>query len=261
MISASQTVTTTITGNIAATAVAQCTATLFVDNQITGPAAGYTISGDLTGATDAGDCPNTYAFATTVALNSGYVWTQNPDVNDATGTLTGGPAEVTTTITGIVAAQVQNVTATLNVTTAITGPQEFTINTPAPVTGPSPVAYSFSPSISLTAGYSWTSGPTWSPALPITGTVSANTTIPATVTGAITACYANQLYYNSNTTCPTSNLGTYFTDSSSFCSATVIYSAAGNCGSTNYAPSGYYKSFSNQVRFWNGSSFGPCSNC
>ena len=260
-ISASQTVTTTITGEIQATAVAQCTATLFVDNQITGPAAGYTISGDQTGATDAGDCPNTYAFATTVALNSGYVWTQNPNVNDATGTLTGGPAQVTTTITGIVAAQVQNVTATLDVTPNITGPQEFTINTPAPVTGPSPVAYSFTPSVSLTAGYSWTSGPTWSPALPITGTVSANTTIPATVTGAITACYANQLYYNSNTTCPSSNLGTYFTDSNSFCSATVIYSAAGNCGSTNYAPSGYYKTFSNQVRFWNGSSFGPCSNC
>ena len=254
--------TTTIRGNIAATAVAQCTATLFLDtSELYGPAAGYTISGDQTGATDPGTCPNTYAFATTVALNSGYVWTQNPVVTNAQGTLTGGPAQVTTTITGIVAAQVNEVTATLDVTPDITGPQEFTINTPAPVTGPSPVAYSFTPSISLTAGYSWTSGPTWSKALPITGTVSANTTIPVTVTGAITACYANQLYYNSNTTCPTSNQGTYFTDSSSFCSATVIYSAAGNCGSTNYAPSGYYKSFSNQVRFWNGSSFGPCSNC
>ena len=254
--------TTYITGVIEQTAVAQCTATLFLDtSELYGPAAGYTISGAQTGATFPGDCPNTYAFTTTVALNSGYVWTQNPNVNDATGTLTGGPAEVTTKITGIVAAQVQNVTATLDVTPNITGPQEFTINTPAPATGPSPVPYNFTPSISLSAGYSWTSGPNWSPALPITGTVSANTTIPATVTGAITACYANQLYYNSNTTCPTSNLGTYFTDSNSFCSATVIYSATGNCGSTNYAPSGYYKTFSNQVRFWNGSSFGPCSNC
>lgn len=260
-LTASQTVTTTITGEIQATAVAQCTATLFVDNQITGPAAGYTISGDQTGATDGGACPNTYAFNTSVALNSGYVWTQNPVVTDAQGTLTGGPAQVTTTITGIVAAQVNEVTATLDVTPNITGPQEFTITTPAPVSGPSPVAYSFTPSISLSAGFAWTSGPNWSPSLPITGTVSANTTVPATVTGAITSCYATQLYYDSSTTCPTSNLGAYFTDSSSFCSATVIYSAAGNCGTTNYAPSGYYKTFGNQVRFWNGSSFGPCSNC
>ena len=194
-------------------------------------------------------------------LNSGYVWTSGPSVTNAQGTLTGGPDTVTTTITGVVQAQVQNVTATLNVTPNITGPQEFTINTPAPATGPSPVPYNFTPTISLTNGYSWTSGPTWSPPLPITGTVSANTTIPATVTGAITACYANQLYYNSNSTCPTSNSGIYFTDSNSFCSATVIYSVTGNCGSTNYAPSGYYKTFSNQVRFWNGSSFGSCSNC
>jgi len=263
-ISYSQTVTTTITGNIAATAVAQCTATLFVDDQITGPAAGYTISGDQTGATDSGTCPNTYGFTTTVALNSGYVWTQNPVVNDAAGTLTGGPSTVTTTITGIVAAQVTNVTASLLVTPNITGPQEFTISTPAAITGPAPLNYSFTPTISLTSGYSWTSGPTFSPALPITGTVSANTTVPATVTGTIVqnpVCYATQLYYNSSTTCPTSNQTTYFIDSNSFCSATVIHSISANCGTTNYAPSGYYKTFSNQVRFWNGSSFGSCSNC
>ena len=188
VISASQTVTTTITGNIAATAVAQCTATLFVDNQITGPAAGYTISGDQTGTTDAGDCPNTYAFTTTVALNSGYVWTQLPDVNDATGTLTGGPAQVTTTITGIVAAQVNEVTATLDITPNITGPAVYTITGDgATSTGPAPHPYTFSPSISLAPGNVWLSGPTWSPALPITGTISANTTVPATVTGEIEA--------------------------------------------------------------------------
>lgn len=187
-ISASQTVTTTITGNIAATAVAQCTATLFVDNQITGPAAGYTISGNQTGATDAGDCPNTYAFTTTVALNSGYVWTQNPVVTNAQGTLTGGPAQVTTTITGVVAAQVNDVTATLDITPNITGPAVYTITGDgATSTGPAPHPYTFSPSISLAPGNVWLSGPTWSPALPITGTISANTTVPATITGEIEA--------------------------------------------------------------------------
>ena len=186
VISASQTVTTTITGNIAATAVAQCTATLFVDNQITGPNTGYTISGDLAGATDPGTCPNPYAFTTTVALNSGYVWTQNPVVNDAAGTVYGGPAQVTTTITGIVAAQVNDVTATLDITPNITGPALYTITGDgATSTGPSPQPYTFTPTISLASGYSWTSGPTWSPALPITGNVSANTTVPSTVTGTI----------------------------------------------------------------------------
>ena len=158
----------------------------------------------------------------------------------------------------------QNVTATLDVTPNITGPQEFSISTPSPVTGPSPVDYSFTPTISLTAGYSWTSGPTWSPALPITGNVSANTTVPATVAGTIEQdppCYAAQLYYNSSSTCPTSGLNVYYLDNNNFCSATAIYSTSGNCGTSNYAPSGYYKSFSNQVRLWNGSSFGPCSNC
>jgi hypothetical protein len=186
VISASQTVTTTITGNIAATAVAQCTATLFVDNQITGPNTGYTISGDQTGTTDPGTCPNPYAFTTTVALNSGYVWTQNPVVNDAAGTVYGGPAQVTTTITGIVAAQVNDVTATLDITPNITGPALYTITGDgAASTGPSPHQYTFTPTISLASGYSWTSGPTWSPALPITGNVSANTTVPSTVTGTI----------------------------------------------------------------------------
>jgi hypothetical protein len=193
-ITASQTVTTTITGNIEATAVAQCTATLDVDNQITGPSAGYTISGDQTGATDGGDCPNTYSFNTTVSLNSGYVWAQNPVITNAQGTLTGGPAQVTTTITGIVQAQVNEVTASIVVTPNITGPQEFTIGTPSPVTGPAPLSYSFTPTISLSPGHAWLSGPTFSPPLPITGTVSANTTVPATVTGEITACYATQLY-------------------------------------------------------------------
>ena len=226
VISASQTVTTTITGNIAATAVAQCTATLFVDNQITGPAAGYTISGDLTGATDAGDCPNTYAFTTTVALNSGYVWTQNPNVNDATGTLTGGPAQVTTTITGIVAAQVQNVTATLDVTPNITGPAVYTITGDgATSTGAAPHSYSFTPTISIPSDYSWISGPTFSPPLPATGVISANTTVPVTVTGEIqqNAPLGTKLVRCDN------NTETWSTSQINISSGNIFYSGGGVC--------------------------------
>jgi len=185
-ISSSQTVITTITGNIAAVAPTSCTATLFVDNQITGPAAGYTIGGQLSGATDSGNCPNTYSFNTTVSLNSGYVWASGPSVTNAQGTLTGGPATVTTTITGVVQAQVQNVTATLDVTANITGPAVYTITGDgATSTGAAPHSYSFTPTISIPSGYSWASGPTFSPPLPATGTISANTTVPVTITGQI----------------------------------------------------------------------------
>jgi len=185
-ISSSQTVITTITGNIAAVAPTSCTATLFVDNQITGPAAGYTIGGQLSGATDSGNCPNTYSFNTTVSLNSGYVWASGPSVTNAQGTLTGGPATVTTTITGVVQAQVQNVTATLDVTANITGPAVYTITGDgATSTGAAPHSYSFTPTISILSGYSWVSGPTFSPPLPATGTISANTTVPVTITGQI----------------------------------------------------------------------------
>jgi hypothetical protein len=262
-ITASQTVVTTITGNIAEIVPASCTATLEVDNQITGPSAGYTIGGDQDGTTDAGNCPNTYSFNTTVSLNSGYVWTQNPVINNASGTLTGGPDTVTTTITGIVAAQVQNVTATLDVTSNITGPNVYTIvGDGATSTGSAPHAYTFSPSVSIPSGYSWINGPTWNPPLPIQGTISANTTVPATVTGEITSCYAENLYYSATTTCPTSNLSIRFMDTSNLCTATKLYASSNDCGSTNYAPSGYYKTFSGQNRFWNGTSFGgSCTSC
>lgn len=269
-ISSSQTVTTTITGNIAAVAPASCTATLFVNNQITGPAAGYTIGGHLSGATDPGNCPNVYAFVTTVSLNSGYVWTSGPSINDASGTLTNGPATVTTTITGVVQAQVQNVTATLNVTPNITGPQEFTINTPAPATGPSPVPYNFTPTISLKNGYSWTSGPTWSPPLPITGTVSANTTIPATVTGAIVqnpTCYGYQLLKSATADCGGTQVF-YYTQSSNWCSSTKLFVNATACNLNDpngYAQAGYYTypiSGSKERSYWNGSSFSQqCTPC
>ena len=250
--------TTFITGVIEQTAVAQCTATLFLDtSELYGPAAGYTISGAQTGAIFPGDCPNTYAFTTTIALNSGYVWTQNPVVNDATGQLTGGPAQVTTTITGIVAAQVNDVTATLDVTPNITGPQQFTINTPAPFTGPSPVAYNFTPSISLSPGHAWLSGPTWSKALPITGSVSVNTTIPVTVTGTITSYYAFQLLWSPISTCE-GQQGIYYGNFSNFCTATLLYT---DTSFTTLAPSGgYTTAFGTQEsRFWDGTQF--ISNC
>jgi len=226
VISSSQTVTTTITGNIAAVAPTSCTATLFVDNQITGPAAGYAIGGQLSGATDSGNCPNTYSFNTTVSLNSGYVWSSGPSVTNAQGTLTGGPATVTTTITGVVQAQVQNVTATLDVTPNITGPNVYTITGDgATSTGAAPHPYSFTPSVSIPSGYSWISGPAFSPPLPATGTISANTTVPVTITGQIqqNAPLGTKLVRCDN------NTATWSTSQINISSGYSFYSGGGVC--------------------------------
>ncbi len=266
---ANTTVTTIINGTIQAATPSTCVTTLSIQDNIinnsgTTPTAAYTIGGDQTGATDSGNCPNAYSFNTTVTPNSGFQFTSGPTVVNAQGTSTSSET-VTTTLTGTIEAIAQNITITPNViTTGITGGNNFTVTTPAAVVGLPPQQYSFTPTITLDQDYVWTSGPTFNPALPATGTESANATIDITVTGSIlySPCYAAQLYYSAATTCPTSGLNTYYTDSNNFCNATKIYAAQANCGTTTYAPSGYYKTFSNQVRYWNGSSFGGnCSIC
>ena len=124
--------------------------------------------------------------------------------------------------------------------------------------------YNFTPTITLDQDYDWTLGPTFNPALPATGNASVNTTVDITITGNIqyNPCYTNVLYYSSSATCPTAGFTNFFMDNSNLCSATKIWTQQSDCGTTNYAPSGYYKTTGNQVRNWNGSSFnGNCSNC
>ena len=91
--------------------------------------------------------------------------------------------------------------------------------------------------------------------------VCTTTTTTTTTTAAPSNCYAHMLYYDASTTCPFSNQSEYFTDNSTFCSATKIYTSSANCGSTNYAPNGYYKDVGNNVRYWNGQSFNSCTVC
>ena len=97
--------------------------TLDVDNNITGPSAGYTIGGDLTGAQQSGQANvGTYAFNTTVNTNSGYQFTSGPSVSNASGTIPAANSTVTTTITGNVQLQATNKTVTLTVVDNVNNP-------------------------------------------------------------------------------------------------------------------------------------------
>ena len=266
---ANTTVTSTVTGVLQAATPSTCITTLAIQDNIINnsgvqPAVAYTIGGDLAGATDSGNCPNAYNFVTTVTPNSGYQFTAAIGVVNAQGTSSTSET-VTTTITGTVEAIATNITITPNViTSGITGGSNFTVTTPAAVVGLPPQNYNFTPTITLDQDYDWTLGPTFNPVLPATGNASVNTTVDITITGNIqyNPCYTNVLYYSSSATCPTSGFTNFFMDNSNLCSATKIWTQQSNCGSTNYAPSGYYKTTGNQVRNWNGSSFnGNCSNC
>lgn len=91
--------------------------------------------------------------------------------------------------------------------------------------------------------------------------LTTTTSTTTTTTAAPSNCYPHMLYYDASTTCPFSNQSEYFTDDSTFCSATKIYTSSANCGTTNYAPNGYYKDVGNNVRYWNGQSFNSCVVC
>lgn len=83
----------------------QYTATLTVDNQIVGPSQGYTIGGDLNGATVTGVDLDPYSFTTTLALNDGYTADVALAISPAqpnAGNFAAANASVTTTLTGTV---------------------------------------------------------------------------------------------------------------------------------------------------------------
>ena len=186
---------------------------LIVSNTISGPAAGYVIGGNLTGAQLSGTTPFSYAFNTTVTLNPGYEWVSGtaPTINNAAGvTSVIGTQSVTTTISGAqVVATVSNVTATLNVTYNISGPAVWSPSgylTGETDSGLPPFDYDFTgstPSVTVPAGYGFSVAPSASGNL--TGTISANTTVPITVTatvvavqqtGTVAVAFVNNMSYN-----------------------------------------------------------------
>jgi len=179
-------------------------------NNIAGPTAGYTITYSPSNLQITGTTPSlTYAFAHSVALNSGYQWVGGvaPTVTNASGTLTvAGTYPVESTIGNIGQSTVElsptNPVATLDVTYNIT--QDGVLNPPNPVwspagnldgtqeSGASPFFYNFdtyangTPTITIPATYQFDDAPSTNPS-PITPAqgITTNTTVPVTVNATI----------------------------------------------------------------------------
>ena len=103
---------------------------LSITNNISGPAAGYTIGGNLSGFTKSGQPTTSYtAFSTTVSVNSGYTFSSGPSVSNAPGGTFPSPGGTTTiattTLSGTVAANAptysDTITVVRNNTTITTG--------------------------------------------------------------------------------------------------------------------------------------------
>ena len=168
---------------------------LIVSNTISGPAAGYVIGGNLTGAQLSGTTPFSYAFNTTITLNSGYEWVSGtaPTINNAAGvTSVIGTQSVTTTISGAQVVQSTSLTtATLNITYNITDPYDvwFPVGYPngsfkEGLPGSSYFFGDQTPSISIPSGYGYSVPP--NTVGDLTGTFDAtNKVIPVTVTATV----------------------------------------------------------------------------
>ena len=99
---------------------------LSITNNISGPSAGYTIGGNLSGFTKSGQPGASYSkFTTTATVNTGAGYTGSISVSDApAGTFPspgGTTVSATTTLTGTVSSPTPITTAQLNVTNNITG--------------------------------------------------------------------------------------------------------------------------------------------
>ena len=176
-------------------AVTQYTVTMNLQNNISDASGvGYTLSGDLQGATREGSENAAYSFNTTASLNPGYQFSSPFAATNPSGTIPNGGTTVTQTLTGTVIPIPTDVIATLDVhdnivggngvgvTYAITGDTSGTIDD-----GPAPHGYSFNTGVTiLDNNYEFCcSGPSISPTQPNTGTISANTTINTTISGTL----------------------------------------------------------------------------
>ncbi len=94
-------------------AVANSNVVLSITNNISGPSAGYTIGGNLTGFTKSGQPTTSYtAFSTTATVNSGY--TGSISVSNASGGTFPSPGGTTVSATTTLTGSVSSPTPTVN---------------------------------------------------------------------------------------------------------------------------------------------------
>lgn len=153
--SANETVYTILGGTVEQIVEPPITATLSVSTSgIQGTQ--FTLGGNLTGATQSGPAPLTYAFNTTATANAGYEFVTGPTISNASGTINGSQT-VVTTITGelqAVAPPPVIVTGLLNLDnlTGISGQVSGSVS-PGSFSGDSPVAYTFNPLATANSGF------------------------------------------------------------------------------------------------------------
>ena len=135
------------------------TMTPLTNNIIDVSGVGYSLSGDLQGATRTGSEGAAYAFETNAILNAGYQFTTPFAATNPSGTIPNGGTTVPQVLTGTVEPIPNVVTATLNVDTSgivggivYGGSQVFQItgdDTGAISSGDAPHTYSFNTGISI----------------------------------------------------------------------------------------------------------------
>ena len=161
-----------------------------VTNSISGPAAGYAITGAVANDTVSGIIGEPYTFTTIVTPTTGYYFSTSVAGNIVSGTIA-ATANVAQTLTGTVALlPTPAVTATLQVVTNIQGgPSSAYIisgnTTGAVSTGTAPHTYTFATTISnppSNNAYTWLVAPVVTNA---TGTISGSQTVVTTITGTL----------------------------------------------------------------------------
>lgn len=170
--STNETVYTILSGTVVPNDVPDTVATLSVST-IGVQGTQFTLTDDLTGATQSGASPLTYSFNTNIVADAGYEFTSGPTIVNAAGTISTSQ-NVVTYITGTIEQVAPpEVVVTAQIVENFTGAaaaQAYTTVSPGSISGDSPLTYSFDVNAFANAGYYFVSGPT------ITGDLSGSAT-------------------------------------------------------------------------------------
>ena len=142
---------------------ANSTMTYNIENNIIGPAAGYTITGDLDGATDTGmGGVSPYSFATGLQLNPGYSLISPFTSTNPSGIIPAGGGIANGVLTGEIQQDQTTGTVTLTVVNNIVGPAAgYTVSgdiSGTTTTGPTGTAWTMTTQVSANPGYTFISG-------------------------------------------------------------------------------------------------------
>ena len=142
---------------------ANSTMTYNIENNIIGPAAGYTITGDLNGATDTGmGGVSPYSFATGLQLNPGYSLISPFTSTNPSGIIPAGGGIANGVLTGEIQQDQTTGTVTLTVVNNIVGPAAgYTVSgdiSGTTTTGPTGTAWTMTTQVSANPGYTFISG-------------------------------------------------------------------------------------------------------